>query len=142
MTIYDTNDVAAPSVAEDPNRSTSLSADIQDQSHSASVGADPPAESDESSGSETEQQDGEEAKQDGCNNDSSVDNTEEENPFRMSLREEAASIKHKLNHKRALPNDCDACMRGKSRNARNCKGKSTRGPTKFGDIWTVWTTFG
>ena len=60
-----------------------------------------------------------------------------ENPVRRSLREVANSIEHKKTHKPALPDHCDGCLRGKSRNAKKFKGKSTRAPAKFGDIWTV-----
>ena len=40
------------------------------------------------------------------------------NPARRSLREEAASLKHKLSLEMLLLDHCDSCMRGKSRNVR------------------------
>ena len=43
---------------------------------------------------------------------------------RMSLKEKAATLRHRLTHKPALSDECDACMIGKTKNARKYKNRS------------------
>ena len=56
---------------------------------------------------------------------------------RMSLKEKAASLRHRLTHKPALSDECDACMIGKTKNARKYKNRSERRPDTYGEIWTM-----
>ena len=54
-----------------------------------------------------------------------------------SLKNRAASLRHRLNHKPALSEECDACMVGKTRAARKYKNRSERQPNTYGEIWTI-----
>ena len=62
---------------------------------------------------------------------------ESDPPLRRCLRDYAQSVGHCLTHKPALPKDCDACLRGKTRAVRKLAGRSKRAPRAFGDIVTM-----
>ena len=72
-----------------------------------------------------------EDEEDSNNDDENVDAavTDGEENVRRSLKDEAQSVRHKTTHKPALPEHCDACKIGKTRNARKYKGKICLRPT-------------
>jgi hypothetical protein len=64
-----------------------------------------------------------EDEEDSNNDDENVDAavTDGEENVRRSPKDEAQSVRHKTTHKPALPEHCDACKIGKTRNARKYK---------------------
>ena len=69
--------------------------------------------------------------------DEAGDDSEADDAIRRTLRPDPQSLQHFLTHQPAAPKDCEACMRGKTKNRRKLAGQSTRDPQEFGDLVTV-----